>query len=73
LARKGRIAPGYDADFTVFAPDVEFVVEPSRLEHRHPVTPYAGRRLTGEVRGTWLAGRRVGASCSGGLLVRESP
>jgi allantoinase len=72
LARKGRIAPGYDADFTVFTPDSEFVVEPSRLEHRHPVTPYAGRRLTGEVRGTWLAGRRVNGSAAGRLLVRES-
>jgi len=72
LARKGRIAPGYDADFTVFAPDADFVVEPSRLKHRHPVTPYAGRRLTGEVRGTWLAGRRVNGPAAGRLLVRES-
>jgi allantoinase len=32
------------------------VVDPARLEHRHPVTPYAGRTLTGRVRQTWLRG-----------------
>jgi allantoinase len=32
------------------------VVEAARLLHRHPVTPYAGRILTGRVRQTWLRG-----------------
>jgi allantoinase len=31
-------------------------VEPARLLHRHQVTPYAGRTLTGRVRQTWLRG-----------------
>ena len=70
LARKGRIAPGYDADLTVFAPDAEFTVDPRRLAHRHPVTPYAGRTLTGEVRGTWLRGTSVNAAPRGRLLSR---
>jgi allantoinase len=26
------------------------------LHHRHPVTPYAGRTLTGRVRQAWLRG-----------------
>jgi allantoinase len=59
LASKGRIAIGCDADFVAFAPDASFVVEPSLLEHRHKVTPYAGRRLTGVVRRTWLRGREI--------------
>ncbi len=59
LSRKGRIAVGADADFCVLAPDEAFVVEPERLRHRNPSTPYAGRELTGVVRETWLAGRRV--------------
>ena len=42
LTRKGRIAVGADADLAVFAPDEAFVVDPARLHHRHPVTPYAG-------------------------------
>jgi len=59
LSRKGAIAPGRDADLVAFAPDVAFVVDPDALEHRNPLTPYAGRRLTGVVRDVWLRGRRV--------------
>jgi allantoinase len=72
LARKGSIAVGRDADLCVFAPDESFVVEPGRLQHRHPLTPYAGRRLTGVVRQTWLAGRRVDITAAphGRLLTR---
>jgi allantoinase len=59
LAGKGRIAAGCDADLVAFAPDASFVVEPGMLAHRHKVTPYAGRRLTGVVRRTWLRGREI--------------
>jgi allantoinase len=59
LRHKGRIAVGYDADLVAFAPDEPFVVDPVRLHHRHPVTPYAGSRLTGVVRATWLRGEPV--------------
>ena len=71
LAGKGRIAPGADADFVVFAPDETFLVDPERLHHRHPVTPYAGLRLAGVVRSTWLRGREVdGREPRGTLLTR---
>jgi allantoinase len=59
LSHKGRIAVGADADLCVLAPDESFLVDPATLQHRHPVTPYEGRRLFGVVRETWLAGRRV--------------
>jgi allantoinase len=59
LARKGRIAVGCDADLVAFAPEASFVVEPGVLAHRHKLTPYAGRRLTGVVRRTWLRGREI--------------
>jgi allantoinase len=69
LAGKGRIAPGADADLCVFAPEETFVVDPARLHHRHPVTPYAGRRLAGVVRSTWLRGHEVTGEVPGGRLL----
>jgi len=59
LPQKGRIAEGADADFAVFAPDEESVVDPRALQHKHPVTPYAGRVVAGRVRQTWLRGRPI--------------
>ena len=59
LGTKGRLAVGRDADFVVFAPHESFSVVSSRLHHRNPVTPYAGRRLDGVVRSTWLRGALV--------------
>jgi allantoinase len=76
LTGKGRIAAGADADLVVFAPDQPFTVDAARLHHRNPVTPYAGRELTGVVRGTWLRGAPVNpadptAAPRGRLLRRE--
>jgi allantoinase len=71
LRTKGRLEVGRDADLCVFAPDDTFVVDPARLHHRNPVTPYAGRRLDGVVRATWLRGRPIDlANPSGRFLVR---
>jgi allantoinase len=71
LRRKGRIAVGGDADLCVFAPDQAFEVDAGRLHHRHPVTPYAGRTLTGEVRGTWLRGQEVTGDRRRGALLNR--
>ncbi|MBM7806802.1 allantoinase [Geodermatophilus bullaregiensis] len=68
LPGKGAIAVGKDADLVAFAPDERFTV--GRLEHRNPVTPYAGRELTGVVRRTWLGGREADGSPLGRLLRR---
>ena len=68
LPGKGAIAVGRDADLVAFAPDERFTV--GRLEHRNPVTPYAGRELTGVVRRTWLRGREADGSPLGRLLDR---
>ncbi|MEU5399903.1 allantoinase AllB [Streptomyces sp. NPDC005963] len=78
LHRKGAVAEGKDADFTVFAPDETFTVDPERLHHRNPVTAYAGRTLAGVVRSTWLRGHRIAIGStpgppSGRLLVRADP
>jgi allantoinase len=73
LRHKGRIAAGADADLVRFAPGEEFVVDVATLHHRNPVSAYAGHRLTGVVRETWLRGRPVGAAPRGTLLRRHEP
>jgi allantoinase len=57
--QKGRIAAGYDADFVVFDPDREFVVNKDRLHYRHQVSPYLGEKLRGLVKATYLRGNPV--------------
>ena len=60
LARhKGALAAGMDADFCLFDDGAEWRIEPSLLETRHKITPYAGRTVKGRVRSTWLGGMRV--------------
>ncbi|WP_212914997.1 allantoinase AllB [Streptomyces sp. TS71-3] len=59
LHRKGAIEAGRDADFAVFEPERTFTVDPATLQHRNPVTAYAGRTLHGAVTATWLRGRCV--------------
>jgi allantoinase len=69
LRRKGKIAPGFDADFCVLAPDASFVVDPDQLYHRNPLTPYVGRRLMGVVRETWLRGEPIDLRIPRGQLI----
>jgi allantoinase len=68
LPGKGAIAVGKDADLVAFAPDERFTV--GELRHRNPVTPYAGRSLTGVVRRTWLRGEPADDAPRGRLLRR---
>ncbi|TMQ97449.1 allantoinase [Actinomadura soli] len=71
---KGGIAVGNDADLVAFAADETFTVDPAALHHRHPVTPYEGRTLTGVVTSTWLRGAPVADAPLGRLLSRpEAP
>jgi dihydroorotase-like cyclic amidohydrolase len=71
LPRKGALAVGRDADLVAFAPDEQWTV--GDLQHRNPVTPYAGRLLTGAVRRTWLRGQPADGARIGRLLGRGMP
>jgi allantoinase len=72
LTDKGRIDEGAAADLAVFAPDAMFTVDATALEHRHPISPYDGRELTGIVRGAYLAGVPIDRSRPRGRLLRRA-
>jgi allantoinase len=57
--RKGRIAPGYDADLVIWNPDEAFTLEPHHLFFKHRVSPYLGMQLRGRVDSTILRGVEV--------------
>jgi allantoinase len=57
--RKGAIAAGYDADIIIWKPDEKFVVEASSIFHKHKLTPYAGRELSGVLEKTFLRGELI--------------
>lgn len=68
--KKGAIRAGLDADLVVFDPDRTFLLEPSMIHHRHPVTPYMGRTLQGIVEATYLRGEAVYERARGVLARR---
>lgn len=56
LQSKGRIAVGYDADFSVVDRRGSFVIEENWLESRCGWSPYTGMTLQGRVIGTIIRG-----------------
>jgi len=45
--KKGTLAPGADADITVFSQEKEIVVDPSRFRSKSRNTPFGGMKLRG--------------------------
>ncbi len=59
LARKGRIAPGCDADLTLVNPEVEWVIDERPLHTKCGWSPFAGRKVRGYVEHVFVHGREV--------------
>jgi dihydroorotase len=59
IAGKGRIAVGYDADFTIVDLKARWTVEESWLASRCGWSPFTGMALTGKPLGTIVRGNRV--------------
>lgn len=54
---KGRLRKGADADIVIFDDAALFDLTPAAVLHRHPLTPYAGLRLSGVVEAHYLRGQ----------------
>lgn len=59
IVGKGRIAVGYDADFSIVDPKAQWTVTEDWLASRCGWSPYTGMTLTGRPIGTIVRGRRV--------------
>ena len=57
LQSKGRLLPGWDADFTLVELDEPFVVDPETFHSKSRNTPFAGAELFGRVWMTVMGGK----------------
>ena len=59
ISGKGRIAVGYDADFTIVDLKARWTIDEAWLASRCGWSPFTGRTLTGKPMGTIVRGKRV--------------
>ena len=59
IAGKGRIAAGYDADFTIVDMAAKRTIEDDWIASKCGWTPFAGKTVTGWPKGTIIRGKRV--------------
>ena len=59
ITGKGRIAAGYDADFTIVDLQARWTIEESWLASRCGWSPFTGSEITGKPIGTIVRGQRV--------------
>ncbi len=59
LTTKGEIKEGYDADITIFDPEIEYTYEKESIVSKSKNTPFIGKKLKGQVAYTIVSGRVV--------------
>ncbi|MEV5300380.1 dihydroorotase [Amycolatopsis methanolica] len=59
LLRKGKIAEGFDADFALVDPDVQWTVRAADSESTQEYTPFEGFAMTARVTDTFVRGNHV--------------
>lgn len=59
LKTKGQLREGYDADITIFDPNMEYVYEKQSIVSKSKNTPFIGKKLKGKVMYTIVGGRIV--------------
>ncbi|WP_298900492.1 allantoinase AllB [uncultured Psychroserpens sp.] len=57
--KKGTLAPGLDADITVWDDTQQFTISEASIEHKHKATPYLNHRVFGKVIHTFVNGVHV--------------
>ena len=67
LVRKGSLAPGHDADFTVLEKNPRTIMAGDLLT-RHRISPYLGKMATFQIAATFLRGEKVTSASQGRFL-----
>ena len=57
LERKGRLAPGYDADIVLVGPETQWTISGRDLQSRSGWTPFEGWRVWGKIERVYLRGK----------------
>lgn len=59
LKTKGQIKENYDADITIFDPNIEYIYEKESIVSKSKNTPFIGKKLKGQVAYTIVGGKVV--------------
>ncbi|MBO5479211.1 MAG: dihydroorotase [Clostridia bacterium] len=59
LTTKGQIKEGYDADITIFDPNMEYIYQKESIVSKSKNTPFIGKKLKGKVMYTIVGGKIV--------------